>query len=164
MPSQPWLGAAALLAAICSGPAYAQPQWQPVPQSQTKTGSPATPGWKPLTPAGSGAAQPSQPSAPQWKLLPAPAPGSGPAPVIWQPVAPGEQQASPPPTSQTPQRQGPPRQPPTSQQEAQSLLRNLPLSWADYPPLLRLGMLPTASVLESSDFQITIGQVSPFST
>ena len=164
MPSQPWLGAAVLFAAICSGPACAQPQWQPVPQSQTKTGNPATPRWQPLPAKGSGATKASQPAAPQWQPLTAPAPGSGPAPVIWQPVAPGEQPSQAPPTSQTPQGQGPPRQPPTSQKEAQSLLRNLPLSWADYPPLLRLGMLPTASVLESSDFLITLGHASPFTT
>jgi hypothetical protein len=35
-------------------------------------------------------------------------------------------------------------------------------TWADYPPMLRLGLLPTASQLTSSDFQVEIGQVSPF--
>jgi len=97
MPSQPSLGAACLLAAISCSPAYAQPQWQLLPQNQTKAGNQALA---------------SQPASPQWQLLPAPAPGSGPAPVIWQPVAPGEQQALPPPTGQTAPRQVPRRQPP----------------------------------------------------
>ena len=159
MPNQLWLKAACLLAAISYGPAWAQPQWQVLPKSEAKTDSPALPRWQPLSPNSSGTAKPSPPAAPRWQPLPTPVPGSAPAPVLWKPVPPSEQNTPPAATSQSPQ-----RQPPTSQAEAQALLRTLPLSSADYQPLLRLGMVPTASVLESNDFQITIGQVSPFST
>jgi len=161
MPRHLWLKRAFLFAALCGGPACAQPQWQVVPQAPSKAGSHDLPNWQPLptSTTKTGAAKPSQPSAPQWQPLPAPAPGSGPAPVIWQPITPGDYPSPAGATSQTPQ-----QRPPSSQEEAESLLRNLPLSWADYPPLLQLGMLPTANILEINDFQITIGQVSPFTT
>ena len=160
MPSQPWLKAALLLSAVCCGPTYAQAQWQLLPQSQTKTGNPALPSWQPLTPnsPGAGSRQPSQPAAPQWQHLPTPAPGSGQAPVLWKPVAPGEQQASPPTTSQAPQ-----RQPPTSQAEADALLKSLEPPADSYLPLIRLGQLPTAAVWSDAAFQVSGQQVSPAS-
>ena len=157
MPSQPWLGAAVLLAAVCSGPAYAQPNWQVLPQAQTKSGSQATPGWQPLSPGSSGAAKPGQPAAPQWKPVPTPAPGSGPAPVVWQPVAPGEKQSLPPPSGQAPK-----RQPPTSQAEAQALINGLEPPAESYTTLIRLGQLPTANGIETGNDQIIFQQVSPF--
>ena len=156
MPSQPWLGAAVLLAAVCSGPAYAQPNWQVLPQAQTKSGSQATPGWQPLSPGSSGAAKPGQPAAPQWKPMPTPAPGSGPAPVVWQPVAPGEKQSLPPSSGQAPK-----RQPPTSQAEAEALIQRLEPPADSYSTLIRLGQLPTANGLESGNDQIIFQQVSP---
>ena len=156
MPSQPWLRAACLLAAFSCGPALAQAQWQLLPQSQIKPGAQALPNWQPLPAPGAG---PGQPAVQSWQPLPASQPGQSPAPVIWRRLPSNTPDQTPPPSTSNNQ-----RQPPTSPEEAQALLRNLPLSWADYPPLLRLGMLPTADVLASNDFQLTIGQVSPFST
>lgn len=82
MPSQPWQKAICLLAAIGCGPACAQPQWQVLPQKETKTGNPVLPRWQQLSPESSGAAKPSQPATPRWQPLPTPAPGSTPAPVL----------------------------------------------------------------------------------
>ena len=155
MPSQSWLRAACLLAAINHGPALAQAQWQQLPQNQTKTGGQTLPSWQPLNPnsPGAGSRQPSQPAAPQWQHLPTPAPGSGPAPVLWKPVAPSEQHALPPPTSQAP----------TSQAEADALLKNLEPPADSYLPLIRLGQLPTAAVWSDAAFQVSGQQVSPAS-
>lgn len=54
------------------------------------------------------------------------------------------------------------RSAPTNFAEAEAILAGLVPGWKDYPPMLRLGHLPTASLLTISDFQIEIGQVSPF--
>jgi hypothetical protein len=66
----------------------------------------------------------------------------------------------------TPDRANPEASPrsaaPTSFAEAQKRLASLIPTWADFPPMLRIGQLPTAALLTSSDFQIEIGQASPF--
>ncbi len=88
--------------------------------------------------------------------MPTPAPGSGPAPVVWQPVAPGEKQSLPPSSGQAPK-----RQPPTSQAEAEALIQRLEPPADSYSTLIRLGQLPTANGLESGNDQIIFQQVSP---
>jgi hypothetical protein len=176
-----WLLMAAGMVSAVS-PAMAQSQspaagailWKTLPASSAPAGStasPPQPNWQPVASPAGGTASPSRQSGPnpsspvQWQPLPAGVGGSTPKPILWQPVQAGASDASAEPAkSSRPGSNKAPIQPPTSEQEAQSILRQLPLSWADYPPLLRLGMLPTANVLESNDFQITIGQVSPFGT
>lgn len=68
--------------------------------------------------------------------------------MLWKPVAPGEKQSLPPPTSQA---------------EADALLKGQEPPADSYLPLIRLGQLPTAAVWNDGTFQISIQQVSPTS-
>lgn len=147
----PWLP----LPALAQGDPKA-PSWKPIPKTD-RTVSPSRPAWQPVpTPA-------TDHRTPQWTPVPA-EPGSSPRePIQWYPLSKQESSqldADPPtePDSSVSTR------PPASQAEAEALLDRLPLSWADYPPVLRLGMLPTAKVLDPDDLQLAIGEVSPFNT
>lgn len=132
------------------------PSWQPISEPD-RTVSPSTPAWQPVpTPA-------RDQRLPQWTPLQVDPGTSPPKPVQWY-VLPGQESsqldADPPSEHDL----SAVTRPPASQAEAEALLNRLPLSWADYPPVLRLGMLPTAKVLDPDDLQLAIGEVSPFNT
>ena len=146
-----------LITPAIAQPGPAQPRWQSVPADAPLTIN-GQPTWQPLS-------APVKSLDPvQWQALPADQ-GLPQRPIEWQPVPDAAEGSTPEPSPSQPVAvQATPRQIPTSQKEADALLRSLPLSWADYPPMLRLGMMPTANILDSSDIQLTIGQVSPFRT
>jgi hypothetical protein len=140
------LGAMSLLplASLAAEPV----QWQPLPGSTSP--SPTAVPFKPLPPGSEGSGV--DPSWTPVDTLQGPT-----APPSWEPLPEGAiplDGASPAPSPQSAA--------PTSFAEAQERLLELKPTWSDYPPILRLGQLPTAALLTSSDFQIEIGQVSPF--
>ncbi len=96
-------------------------------------------------------------ASPVWQPVPAPAgEGSSRAPV-WQPVPPGEELLSP----EEAEVGGDTFQPPSSLEEAEALLNGLWPTAADYPLLLRLGQLPTATLPPEGGGQFSVQQVSP---
>ena len=129
-------------------PGWAQPQWQPLaPGSGSAAGETATPpGWSPV-PA---SPDPAQPGA-SWQPVAPGDPGSA-APPQWAPVPAGDPSLAPP---------QPSTGAPTSAAEAEAVLAGLVPSRADYLPLLRLGPLPNAWLLEESLAQLSFQQVSP---
>ncbi|MCP9807138.1 hypothetical protein KBY71_11495 [Cyanobium sp. T1B-Tous] len=145
--------AGALLSLGSSGlgePGWAQPQWQPLAPSGAGSGVPSSPtGWSPVPPA----TDPALPGA-SWQPLPPGDPGSS-APPQWDPVPAGDPSLAPPAAP------SPGASVPTSAAEAEAVLAGLLPSRADYLPLLRLGPLPTAWLLDESLAQLSFQQVSP---
>jgi len=141
--------AAALLSLGSSGlgePGWSHPQWQPLAPSAAGSGVPSSPtGWSPV-PA---SPDPAQPGA-SWQPVAPGDPGSSAAPQ-WAPVPTGDPALAPPTGASAP----------TSAAEAEAVLAGLLPGRADYLPLLRLGPLPTAWVLDESLAQLNFQQVSP---
>lgn len=85
-----------------------------------------------------------------WTPLP---PSTGrPAAPRWRPLQTGSEQSEAAPTAISP---------PTSATEAEERRQALPPPPGSYPPLLRLGQLPTALFLDDSEGQVSFQQVSP---
>lgn len=147
-----------VLLALLTAPQLPARSGTPAWRSTTPRPAPAStrsflPLWKPIDDQ----SDPPGSSHPTWTPVKttSPAPGSGTVP--WQPLNdPSELEPAP------STRQRPERRPPTNREEAEALLKNLPLQASDYPPLLRLGAaVPTADVLDSRDTQLDISQTSP---
>jgi hypothetical protein len=143
--------AAALLSLGSSSlgePGWAQPQWQPLaPAPGSTTASPQ--GWNPVPPT----TDPGLPGA-SWQPLPPGDPGSS-TPPQWAPVPEGDPSLAPPPEASA-SASGP-----ASAAEAEAVFAGLLPNRADYLPMLRLGPLPTAWVLDESLAQLSFQQVSP---
>ena len=146
---------AAWLLLACAPPSLAL-EWQPAAPTGQPAPPLAAPQWRetesPTTP------DPTAPAPPLWEPAPpSDTPASDPPPssgLQWEPVAPG--QDIPPPTAAAP-----PAPAPASLAEVQALLDNLPATWGDYLPLLRLGQLPTAALVPEAIGQLSFQQVSP---
>lgn len=122
----------------------AQVRWQALPAAAAPA-APA-PRFAPL-PQSNGQARP---APPVWTPLP-PSPGR-PAELLWRPLQTGSGQAEAAPSAISP---------PTSATEAEERRQALPPPPGSYPPLLRLGQLPTALFLDDSEGQVSFQQVSP---
>jgi len=93
---------------------------------------------------------------PVWEPVPGSAGGASRAP-LWQVLPPGKGLLSP----EEAEAGGKAFQPPSSLQEAEALLNGLWPTAADYLPLVRLGQLPTATLLPEGGDQVIFQQVSP---
>ena len=148
---------------ISALPAWSQPmpmrsvQWQPLPSA-----TPGSPG-KPIgaaaqwLPVDQTKATPTKPSPILWQRVPDGAASSGSSLVVWEPVAADTANLA----TDAPSR-GSVRQPPTSQQEAEALLKAFTPTPADYLPLLRLGAgVPTANQVPDQEAQFSFFQLAP---
>ena len=127
---------------------WAQPQWQPLaPVPGSTTASPQ--GWNPVPPA----TDPALPGS-SWQPLPPADPGSSASPQ-WAPVPEGDPSLAPPPEASAS------ASAPASAAEAEAVFAGLLPNRADYLPMLRLGPLPTAWLLDESLAQLSFQQVSP---
>jgi len=122
-----------------------QVRWQALPATAAPT-APA-PRFAPV-PQTSGLPQA---APPVWTPLPANT--NRPSPPSWRPLPSSGQPLPPQPKPAV----GPPR----SAAEAEERRQSLAPPPGSYPPLLRLGQLPTATFLEDSEGQVTVQQVSP---
>lgn len=124
----------------------AQVRWQSLPAGASPAS--AAPKFVPVPQP----AKPSQASPPVWTPLPhTTTPNAAPQ---WRPVG----ASTPGPAA--PQGPGQPG-PPTSAAEAEERRQSLAPPPGSYPPLLRLGQLPTATFLDDSEGQVSFQQVSP---
>lgn len=139
---------AAWLLLACAPPSLAM-EWQPyepLPDPVT----PQEPRWKETE-------SPSSPDASiepsTWEQLPPEDTPASPG-LQWEAVVPGQEIEAPSPDE-------PSLATPESLVEVQELLGKLPATWDDYLPLLRLGQLPTASLVPEALGQLSFQQVSP---
>lgn len=143
-----FMAMAALVVAGSASAARAQAVWQPLPTSPSKSPSARQTVWEPIT------GQRDAGSSPQvvWERLPA-------ATVDAVGASPGEPGGA---AASGSKAAKPAFQPPTSQQEAEALLKALWPTPADYVPLLRLGpAVTTANQVPDQEAQFSFFQLAP---